>query len=68
MTQAEMRDKLVVLGYPALDSVSALRLTNFNFEEAKELLDLYTTSDMNIVYKLLKLMKRVEKLEKDRSE
>lgn len=35
------------------------------FEEAKELLTLYTISNMHITYELLKLIKRVEKLEKD---
>ena len=68
MTQAEMRDKLMELGYSALDSKEALYLNNFNFEEAKELLYLYTISNMHITYELLKLMKRVEKLEKDKSE
>lgn len=68
MTQAEMRDKLMELGYSELDSKEALWLTNFNFEEAKELLYLYTISNMHITYELLKLMKRVEKLEKDKSE
>jgi len=68
MTQAEMMNKLMELGYSALDSKEALLLTNFNFEEAKELLYLYTISNMHITYELLKFMKRVEKLEKDKSE
>lgn len=65
MTQVE---KLMELGYSALDSKEALYLTKFNFEEAKELLYLYTISNMHITYELLKLMKRVEKLEKEHKE
>lgn len=65
MTPKEMRDKLMELGYSELDSINALNLTNFNFEEAKELLHLYTISNMRITYELLKLIKRVEKLEKE---
>jgi len=68
MTQAEMLNKLMELGYSALDCKTALHITNFNFEESKELLHLYTISSMHITYELLKLMKRVEKLEKDRGE
>lgn len=68
MTQAEMIDKLMELGYAAIDCKTALHITNFNFEEAKELLYLYTISSMHITYELLKLIKRVEKLEKDKSE
>jgi len=68
MTQAQMRDKLNELGYAMIDCREALCLTNFNFEESKELLYLYTISNMHITYELLKLMKRVEKLEKDHKE
>jgi hypothetical protein len=64
MTPAEMRDKLVELGFSLMDSKFALITTNYNFEEAKELLYLYTTSEIVVTYKLLKLMKSVEKLEK----
>ncbi len=68
MTQREMVNKLVELGYGILNSSKALKLTNFNFEEAKELLHFHSGADMALEYEVLKLIKRVEKLEKDKSE
>ena len=68
MTKEKMINELMELGYSSSDTELALYLTKFNFEEAKELLYLYTISNMHITYELLKLMKRVEKLEKDKSE
>jgi hypothetical protein len=64
MTPAEMRDKLMKLGYSAIYAVQALKMTNCNFEEAKELLCLYTKSSMQLTYELLKLRRRVEELER----
>ena len=67
MTEKEMLDKLIDLGFSAINIAEALHITNFNLEEATELLYLYTTSDrMSIIYELLKLKKRIEKLEKDK--
>ena len=60
MTKEEMKDKLMELGYTEIDCKTALHITNFNFEEAKKLLNLYTVSSMNNTYELLKLMKRIE--------
>jgi len=64
MTQREMVNKLMELGYSGFYAAEALKITNFNMEEAKELLYLYTKSSMQLTYELLKLKKRVEKLEK----
>ena len=61
MLKAEMIKKLVDLGYPSLESKDALVLTDFNFDEAKELLAFFFNSSyMSIVYEVLKL-KRLEK-------
>jgi hypothetical protein len=64
MTPAEMRDKLAKQGYPIIYVVQALKMTNCNFEEAKEILDLYLESKMQLTYELLKLRRRVEELER----
>jgi len=64
MTRSEMIRKLMELGYSAADSKEALYLTSLNFEEAKELLHLYTTSNMQITYELLKVLKAVKNLQK----
>lgn len=67
MTEKEMLDKLTDLGFSAINSANALHITNFNLEEATELLYLYTALDrMSLIYEILKLKKRIEKLEKDK--